>query len=1023
MSLNKEQFIKARKAGFSLEEIKDFEVEPLSKDKFIAARKAGFSTDEIADINKPVTNKNVGEHIKELYEKFQQLPGIKQGDIAVEETAKFIEPTVPAGVSNLGLAARLPQQMAAEFIRGYKPSQLLPFVGAAKLAKPVIAPLAKKAWQSTPSRIKEFLTKEMIVGKGLPEQFQQILRKAKLEKDAGIREAEDVGKVLSTAPQDMKIKTPQGNEIIVKKGQPITQEHARYIGRIFRKEIDLGGRQSRLLEPPELSRRIASNVEVEVAFNPKLKALNSELEQINKALRDKELMAQGLVGKELRTETGFIEKATGVSKEAKLLKSGKLSTKRFDIGLKTEPISPKIPTVSPIPSNIAQEGQDVIRSISQVKGLPTTNKFINQSRNKLLSQRNHIAKQIMRETMSIEEGVKANYYIFDRRFTEQIRLHPKYQELSEIANKGRDVMDKWSKALVEAGIPKERASLIIQENVGEYMARMYEKNLVKGVSGFSVKNLRLRLNGLKHRKDLTHEVLKQMGEIKEPALPTAIRVKEISTSIANNKIFNSVASNPQWSATKNITGDMIQMPKGPSLGALSGKFVVKEIANEISAITSLKTQNAALALYSKGLNAWKYGKVVLNPATHFRNILSNTMLLDLSGVNHFKQMQLFPRVVKDYISKGPLYQAALKNGAISGEFVGGEVAMVEKFYNHSQGSNLEKWMNVLKSPFSKAGSMYRAEEQIAKMIKFASEIDKGRTAEIAALEAQKWLFNYEEIPNAIKVAKQIAPFITFTYKSIPRVAETLVNNPLKIYKYYAMTNAFNESSRKMLNMAPEDYAREEKALPPWLLRSIGGMPTNMLMPWKDKYGRTQWLNLEYILPLGMAPEIIEKGLIEGAVSNPLVTLFADLRKNKDFKGQDIVPVGSTKSEAAKIITEYVYRQLAPTLSPGLLDIGSGESIFKGGYSFEKVMSAIYQKPDYADRLRDIEPVMFDVLMGLKLTPVDVNEAETFKMFEKKRTIEELTHQALKLNHPAISQEERDRQMENIFLKIQKIMEE
>src|SRR3990167_10055314 len=144
MPLNKEQFMRARKAGFSLEEIKDFEDEPLTKDNFVTARKAGFSPEEISNINKPVTDKNIGEHIAEAYGKFQQLPGIKQGDIAVEEVSKFIEPTVPAGTSNLGLAARLPQQMAAEFIRGYKPSQLLPFLGGAKLLKPVAMPIAKK---------------------------------------------------------------------------------------------------------------------------------------------------------------------------------------------------------------------------------------------------------------------------------------------------------------------------------------------------------------------------------------------------------------------------------------------------------------------------------------------------------------------------------------------------------------------------------------------------------------------------------------------------------------------------------------------------------------------------------------------------------------------------------------------------------------------------------------------------------------------------------------------------------------
>lgn len=1017
MPLTKEQFIRARKAGFQSEDIKSFESEPLTKDMFALARKAGFSKEEIKDIKKP----GVGERIGKVYQAFQNLPGIKQGDQLVENTAKFIEPNVPAGASNMDLALRLPQQMGAEFVRGYKPSQVIPFVGAAKLVKPITVPVAKKVWEVTPQPVKDFLLQNITVGKGLPEAFQRVLKKAKLEKDAGLREAEDVGKVLTTAPHDMKIKTPQGNEIVVKKDQPITREHQRYIGRIFRKEIDLGGKLPRIEEHPDLTRRINSNVEVEVAFNPKLKALNSELELVNQKLRDTETLAKGLVGKEFRTPTGFIEKATGVSKEPKMNKSGP-STKRFDVGLKSEPVSPDLPTASPIPEQIAGEG-NVVRSVKDVSKLTSTSKFINQERNKLLSQSKAISKQIMKETMDIEEGVRANYFVFDRKYSEQIRSHPRYKELSAIADEGRQVMDKWSKALVESGIPKERASEIINENIGSYMARMYEKNLVKGFGGFSPKNLRLRLNGLKRRKELSQTVLNQLGEIKEPGFPTAVRVKEISQSIANNKIFKAVADNPEWSSTKNLTGDMVQMPKGDSLGALKGKFVTKEIASEINAITSIKEKNLALSLYEKSLSAWKFGKVVLNPATHVRNIMSNSMLLDLSGVSHLRQAQLTPQVFKDYINKGEIYNLAVKYGAIGDEFVGTEVALADKFYNHSQGSNLEKWMNVMKSPFTKAGNMYKAEEQITKLIKFTDELQKGKTPEIAALEAQKWLFNYNEIPNFIKVAKQFSPFITFTYKSVPRLAETLVNNPLKLYKYYALANAFNESSRKMQNMDPQEFARQEKALPPWLLKNIGGMPTNLMMPWRDQYGRSQWLNLEYILPVGMAPEILEKGLGGGLVSNPFVNLYADLAKNKDFKGKDIIPPGSTREEAAKITTEYIYRQLAPTLAPGLLDLKTGESVFKGGYSFEKIMSAIYKKPDYADRVRDISPAAFDVLMGLKLTPLDADESERFKLIDKKKMVEELTEQAMKLNHPGISQETREIETEKIFKKIQNVMKE
>jgi hypothetical protein len=598
-----------------------------------------------------------------------------------------------------------------------------------------------------------------------------------------------------------------------------------------------------------------------------------------------------------------------------------------------------------------------------------------------------------------------------------LQAHPKFQELKSISNAGRKIMDKWSSELAKSGIPSAQAKETIESNVGRYMARMYRTKLKNTGRGFSLKGLRLRLNGLKHRKDLSERVLKELGEIKEPALPAAIRVREISSSLADNKLFNTVAKNPEWVANTNLTGNMMQMAKTKSLGALAGKFVVPEIARDINAVMLARTQSQSI--YMKALSAWKYGKVVLNPATHVRNMISNSMLLDLSGTNHIRQTQLMPRAIKEYLNKGKIYQSALEHGAIGGEFVGGEVGIINKFYAGRQGGNLLRWMNVAKIPFQKMGKIYQGEEQLAKLVKFMDVLSKGAPPKVAAREAQKWLFDYTKIPNAVKLAKHVAPFVTFTYKAIPRVGEAIVNNPMRVYKYYALFNAWNQASRKTLGMLPEEFAREKKALPPWLLRSIGGVPANLLMPWKDKHKRTQWLNLEYILPLGMAPEILQRGVIKGFVSNPFFNIVADLQKNQDFKGKPIIPTGATRAEASRITVDYIYRQLAPSLAPGL----KGTKGWGGGYSFAKIMNSIQKIPDYADRIRTVPSALLDSLAGLKLTPLDVRESEKFKMFDKQRMIMDLRGQLMKLNHPAISEKERVKQAEQIHIKIQRVMEQ
>lgn len=962
---------------------------------------------EEAIVSMKLPRKTLGGLVEDAVQEFQEKSPFRILDKPFEQVARFVEPDT-AQPGFVGAMKFIPRQIVAETIRAYKPSTAGAFGVGIKVAKPILKPVAKRvgkfAAKKVPAGFKQILLREFTVGRGQPKVYKDIARTAELERLAGGREAQEVGKVLTTKP----VLGPKGK--VVKKA--LKGEEQRYIGRIFRKEIDIGGKLPRIGEPLERTRHIAKNVEVEVGFSRKVNAIKKQLQQINSALRNKELRAQGLVGKEFRTETGFIEKVTGVTKtpSQKPLAGGKFITKSIP-DIITEPIAP---TTGPIPAGLFPE-EEIARGISQVSKAPTINKFINLSRQNLLRQRKIVSKQLQNEIEKIEVGVRANYHLFNRAFSEQIRIHPRYKELSSIADEGRTVMDKWSKSLAESGIPKEQSRKVIEDNIGEYMARMYRSKLKPEPGGIRFfKDLRLRLNGLKHRKDLSEAVRVALREIKEPALPTAIRVKEISTSIANNKLFNTVAKNPEWTANSNVTGNLIKMPDTPSLGALRGKWVIPEIAEDVNAINMVGRQ--AQGLYLKALSAWKYGKVVLNPAAQTRNFLSNTILLDLSGVNHIRQGRLFPKAFSEYLSKGNIYKQALDDGAIGGEFVGTETMQkLRNIYIGTQENNLQKWLRVAGTPFRKAGEAYQGMEQISKIVKYMDVIERTGNRKLAAQEAQKWLFDYRKVPKFIDFVRKAligAPFITFTYKALPRIAETLVNRPMTLYKYYALATAFNETARKYQGMSPVEYSRQKKLLPSWILKDIGGMPTTLLLPWKDKYGRTQWLNLEYILPVGQAPEMAERGLA-GFISNPAFNITADIVKNIDFRKKAFIPPEATKKEAVAATMEHIYRQLAPNLAPG-------------GYSYEKIRAGIVGEPEKfsPERTRELIPALLDSLVGIKINPLDVDEAEQFKIWNKKKRINELNKEFYRIiNNPILKEEEKEKRIENIFDKQQKVLGE
>ncbi|MFH1645454.1 MAG: hypothetical protein ABIB11_03445, partial [Candidatus Omnitrophota bacterium] len=500
------------------------------------------------------------------------ITAFKKGDEFIEKIAKTIEPTVPPGRTTLGLMTKdLPRQVTAEMLRGYKPTTLLTLHAAGKFVKPIAKPIGRHIWRKVPEPIKGFLLREFTVGKGAPKAYLESIKKTSLAKAAGARESEQIAKTLSLAPEKMNVVTKTGKEIITKKGKPLSLEHQEYIGRLFRKEVDLGGK--RPFMSPEQSRLMFKNIEVEVGLNPRIGALKKRLGLISKQLSSPKERANALVGKVFRTKTGKIEKITKIAEVPKYSKAGKL-LKRKDIKLVSEPVTPK---TGYIPKDIFPE-DDILREIKQIRQADTLVKPLALERKQLLQQRKVVAEELTKRVKDIEVGVRANHSLFDRTFTEQIRNNPRFKELSEIASEGRVIMDKWSKELVKSGVPKKEAVRAIEENVGSYMKRSYASKLAKPTGkGYSAKDLRIRLNSIKKKKDLSYDVRKAMGEIKTPALPSGVAVKQISDITANAKLFKAVAGNPEWVAGSNVTGKMIQMPGTDSMGALKGKWVIPEI--------------------------------------------------------------------------------------------------------------------------------------------------------------------------------------------------------------------------------------------------------------------------------------------------------------------------------------------------------------------------------------------------------------------------------------------------------------
>lgn len=555
-------------------------------------------------------------------------------------------------------------------------------------------------------------------------------------------------------------------------------------------------------------------------------------------------------------------------------------------------------------------------------------------------------------------------------------------------------------------------------NAGQkYMPRLYMKHeLPEEVSAkFGYKNMRVIRDRFKKRGDLPENLRMQMGEIKQPAYPVAKGLAQTSEAVETTKLYNRVAANPKWTSQVPREG-FVELPKTKNYGSLAGKHVHPEIARDITEMNA--APSTASKMYDNFISKWKFGKVVLNPATHFRNMMSNSILADLGGMGHGDQVRLLPKAADEVIKRGPLYEQARKLGLIGGEFFGSEIQAFRDNLLRAPGqSMMEKAVGVAGNVGNKIGRAYQAEEQVFKLGKFMHNLEKGMTPKAAAADAEKWLFNYGKVAPAVKTLRKSplgAPFITFSAKALPRVAEAMASNPVRFYKYIAFVKAMDKVAKDRLGLSDDDIKI--------IKRNTRGQ--SMILPIKDKTGAPYVLDLSYILPWG---DVGEQGGMFGLPpaappAGPLkAVLEAGMNKNQ-FTGQQIYdPETDTRGEKVAKVTDFLGKTLAPSWMPGF---DSMNSPFKGGYSFQKMKAALKKRPDYFGRVRPMSAAIADTVFGIKASPVSPSEKLTFEMVNKKRALDDLVRQTgSKMRHPGISPEEKKLIMKRFSEKYQRLMKE
>jgi hypothetical protein len=537
-----------------------------------------------------------------------------------------------------------------------------------------------------------------------------------------------------------------------------------------------------------------------------------------------------------------------------------------------------------------------------------------------------------------------------------------------------------------------------------------------------------------------------MGEVLTASYPVAKGIMLEGKDVSLGRFFEAVSENPDWSSPTERPG-FVKLPDTPTLGKLRNQFVEEKIAKDINDVVRLTSPETLDSFLKQTQSMWKFAKTVGNPAGHARNIMSNSIMLDFSGVSHLDQARILPEAIKAIKGEGKYskqWKASLLDETTFDRAELGQY--LDRIAESPKGFMKLGFLDKVTKVYGKASladtkigetmsKVYQFEELAGKAVKFISELEKGKTITEAKAQANKWMFDYGSVPKAVRWLRNApllgSPFITWSYKAFPRVLEAAITRPITFWKYPVIFSALTKYALNKFGVSEQEWQDMKKNIPGRMAKGEW-----LLLPFRDDNNRMQMLDLTYILPYKDVYDVAMSGytlakegkfntgddIVEGVIgmiNSPVFKAILELGTNKNtYNNTPIWNEVDTPLEKGQKAFDYIYKLFMPSLAPEI------PGFTQGGYAYHKLRSVISGREDYYGRNFTFAPAIESSLFGLKTSPL---EPEKNKERRALSITKEIAGYGTKRNQilrdGSISEEDRLAQAEEIDTKIDELRKE
>lgn len=387
-----------------------------------------------------------------------------------------------------------------------------------------------------------------------------------------------------------------------------------------------------------------------------------------------------------------------------------------------------------------------------------------------------------------------------------------------------------------------------KDELAQYEADDMIGRLAEGKISYRVE----RDGSITFRRDWTKEERVSMGEVVDGAVTVTNTLQNLNKLITMGKFLQDTNGMYGTVSAEKIAG--YTQLNGAKWGALNGKYVPDEIANDLKGISVqvLGYDNPFREMWQQYLRGFKRSKTVYNPKSHVNNVIGNASLLmlegypvtsavsfimrdsmALNGLEKLKELKALAKIGQIDEAGQRKLQKLMQDKSIQkaieadsyGLFEGGRLD--ELLMNYADPSTTGGWTEKLAKKIKidpllkKMQKAYQVEDNSARLSMYRHLTEKqGMTPEEAIKEIRRLVPDYRQPMARLFQGLRdtgFMPFISWTYYTLPAVLKQLnifgtskAGAGLNKYRAYNITKVIGAVALLDMMLTPDVHIWSEQ---------------------------------------------------------------------------------------------------------------------------------------------------------------------------------------------------------------------